>query len=182
MEEESATFAGHEAWVLLYTRGMLDQLGLARTFGDAVEEAVRFHDIGERFIPQDLLFKPGRLTEQERLVIQRHALVGEQFLRRAQVPEDVRTLVRWHHERIDGLGYPDGLHGRDIPIGARIIAVADTFDALTSDRPYRSALSWVSALDKLEEEAGAQLDPICVAALQTWLERYAKSFAIRAGL
>ena len=183
MASEIAVPADHEGLVWFYARGMVEQLGLAPPLGRAIQQAVRLHDIGLNFVPPHVLSKPDRLTPREFLLVQRHATISETLSRKMiHHADEVAAIVRSHHERLDGTGYPDGRWGREIPLGARIIAVADGFDALTSTRPYRSARSWMEALDEMEEEAGAQHDPMLVAALSTWLEQFADSLLAREGL
>lgn len=155
-------------------------LGLSSEQLHVVHRAALLHDIGKIGIPDAILNKPGPLTAEEFAVIQEHPLRGHRII------QDVRSLrpeiggVRHHHERLDGSGYPDGLIGDEIPLEARIIAVADVFDALTSARPYREAWSIDKALEILREERGAKLDPTCVDALismlPTWSGKTAKPF------
>ncbi len=162
---------------------MVEQLGLAPPLGRAVEQAVRLHDIGLNFVPREVLSKPNRLTEREFQLVQRHATISETLSRKMiHNSDEIAAIVGSHHERLDGTGYPDGRWGGEIPLGARILAVADSFDALTSRRPHRAARSWMDALDEIEEEAGAQHNPMVVAALVTWLEDFADSLRARAGL
>ena len=172
----------HEGWVSLFARGIVEQLALPPHVGRAVKQAVRLHDIGMRLLPAELLSKPGQLTPYEFEVVQRHARLSEQIARQVATHHDIAVIIRAHHERLDGTGYPDGLSGRNIPLGARIIAVADAFDALTSSRPYRPARSWTAALEEIEDAAGAQHDPMLVAALSAWLDQFADSLRAREGL
>jgi len=128
-----------------------------------VRTAAALHDVGKLRTPPEILHKPGRLTEQEFDVIKRHPLDGAEML--AGIGDaEVTAMVRHHHERLDGAGYPDGLAGEQIPLGARIIAVADTFDAMTSGRAYHGASNHKRALDVLTAEAGKQLDAAAVTA------------------
>lgn len=127
-----------------------------------VEEAriaARLHDLGKIGVPDAILMKPARLTPEEWLVMRQHAERGFEILRKAPVSESVKLAVRHSHERWDGLGYPDGLAGGAIPLTARIVAVVDAYEAMTSDRPYRKALSVQEALAQLEQNAGSQFDP-----------------------
>jgi ribonuclease P protein subunit RPR2 len=134
----------------------------------SVEYGFLLHDVGKIGIPDRILGKPGALTPAERRVLETHALLGEQMLGGVALLQGEGLLVvRNHHERWDGTGYPDGLAGSDIPLPARIFAVADALDAMTSDRPYRAALPWKAAFAELEAEAAKQFDPRVVgAALQ----------------
>jgi putative two-component system response regulator len=124
------------------------------------------HDVGKIGIPDEILLKPGPLTESERRTMQTHTVLGEQMLGGVAFlqGEGIR-IVRSHHERWDGAGYPDGLAGDEIPLGARIFAVADALDAMTSDRPYRSAGHWQDAKAEIARQANRQFDPRAVSAL-----------------
>jgi putative nucleotidyltransferase with HDIG domain len=138
-------------------------LGLPREQVALVRRAGAIHDVGKLEMPAEILNKPGPLDAAERSTIERHAGLGAAMIAAAG-EEEVARIVRHHHERFDGAGYPDGLAAEEIPLGARIVAVADTFDALTSDRPYRSAGSRRDALELLAAEAGSQHDPEVVRA------------------
>jgi HD-GYP domain-containing protein (c-di-GMP phosphodiesterase class II) len=123
------------------------------------------HDVGKIGISDQILLKPGPLTESEWLKMKEHPVIGERMLQGIDFLAPALPIVRNHHERWDGHGYPDGLAGRAIPVGARIVAVCDAFDAMTSDRPYRQAMSVDDACAELERNAGAQFDAECVAIL-----------------
>jgi ribonuclease P protein subunit RPR2 len=126
----------------------------------SAEYGFLLHDVGKIGIPDRVLQKPGPLDESERALMQTHTLLGEQVLGVVAFlqGEGVR-VVRSHHERWDGEGYPDGLVGDEIPLGARIFAVADTLDAITSDRPYRAAGPWSDAHEEIVRQSGKQFDP-----------------------
>lgn len=141
------------------------RLGLPADRLDALRIAGRLHDLGKIGVPNSILRKPGPLTPSEFAVMRRHTTRGWHVARRAGALADVAPIIRAHHERLDGSGYPDGLAGDAIPIAARIIAVADVWDALTCDRPYRAALPHAQAAAIVRREAGAQLDQRCVEAL-----------------
>jgi HD-GYP domain-containing protein (c-di-GMP phosphodiesterase class II) len=128
-----------------------------------IGRAGAIHDVGKLATPRAILNNPGRLTAAEFAVLKHHAADGAEMVA-AIADARITQMVRHHHERVDGRGYPDGLAGSEIPLGARIIAVADTFDALTSDRAYRRAGSLHRALDVLSAQAGTQLDANAVAA------------------
>ena len=131
----------------------------------SLEYGFLLHDVGKLGIPDTILLKEGPLTESERQVMQRHTLLGAQILAGvALLQGEGLKVVRSHHERWDGTGYPDGLAGREIPIGARIFALVDAVDAMTNERPYRSALTWEEALDQILVENGSQFEPRVVAA------------------
>jgi response regulator RpfG family c-di-GMP phosphodiesterase len=133
----------------------------------SVEYGFLLHDVGKLSIPDDILRKPGPLDANERRVMQTHAVIGEQMLGAvAFLKGEGLKIVRHHHERWDGDGYPDGLVGTDIPLGARIFAVADALDAMTSDRPYRRARDWNSAGAEIIENAKRQFDPYVVEAFR----------------
>jgi hypothetical protein len=142
--------------------------------GDALRDlryGAIFHDIGKIAIPDAILNKPGPLTPAEFEVIKRHPIVGEQILAPVPFLEQVRRVVRHDHERWDGHGYPDGLKGRQIPIGARIVLVVDAFHAMVSDRSYRKGMSEESARIELRSNAGTQFDPDVVDAFLRVLDR-----------
>jgi hypothetical protein len=150
---------GHSQRVVHYSRALAVALGLSPEAIKAVIHGALLHDIGKIGVRDAILHKPGALTAEERAEIQRHVEIGHRMIAHIPFLAPAALLVRHHHERWDGRGYPDGLAGEAIPLGARIFAVADTFDAMTSDRPYRAALSWEAALDELQQCAGTQFDP-----------------------
>jgi HD-GYP domain-containing protein (c-di-GMP phosphodiesterase class II) len=127
--------------------------------------AALLHDIGKIGIPETILRKPGSLTGEEMLVMQRHPDIGARILEPVPYFANLVPLVRSSHERWDGRGYPDGLAGEEIPLGSRVIAVCDAFHAMTEDRIYREALALPAAVTEIERCAGTQFDPICVDAL-----------------
>jgi putative nucleotidyltransferase with HDIG domain len=124
-----------------------------------IELAARLHDIGKVAVPDRLLDKPSSLTLEEITIMDTHPLVGESILRPIAQLRNVAAIIRNHHERWDGAGYPDGLSGEHIPVGSRILAFADTFDAMTSQRPYRHSLSAAAARDEIAGHLGTQFDP-----------------------
>jgi HD-GYP domain-containing protein (c-di-GMP phosphodiesterase class II) len=134
------------------------RLGLDDEAVELTRLAASLHDVGKLAIPEELLRKPGVLTDSERLVLQRHPQIGYRMLEGLGV-DPVAESVLHHHERWDGGGYPSGLSGSSIPLGARIIFVADAFDAMTSERVYRDKLSDEDALEELQRCAGEQFDP-----------------------
>ena len=152
----------HIERVQYYAASLARRLALSERDTQAVETAALLHDIGKLAVPEHILSKPGPLSADERKKMQIHAQVGAEIVAAVAFPCPVAPLIRSHHERWDGTGYPDGLRGEDIPIGARILAVVDTFDAATSDRPYRRSVSREAALQILEREAGRGLDPTLV--------------------
>ena len=140
-----------------------DRLGveLARCF--AVAAGALLHDVGKGLLDQDVLAKPGPLDDAERSHVQTHAEAGADALP-PNVPAAIRSVVRFHHERWDGGGYPYGISEREIPLEARIVAVADAFQAMLEDRPYREARPEPDAVDEVLRAAGTQFDPACVRA------------------
>jgi putative nucleotidyltransferase with HDIG domain len=163
LESRDAYTHGHSQRVTRHVAAIVRTMHLAPAEVTLCLTAAALHDIGKLHTPREILNKPGRLTDEEFAVIKRHPDDGVEMLREID-DQAIRAMVRHHHERIDGSGYPDGLRGDEIPVGARIIAVADTFDAMTCNRAYRRAGSHKRALDVLHEEAGRQFDPEVVAA------------------
>jgi putative nucleotidyltransferase with HDIG domain len=154
---------GHIRRVQTWAVGLAKALGVSEPDQmKAIEAAALLHDVGKLAIPEHILNKPGKLTQAEFESIKKHASIGADILSAVNFPYPVVPIVRHHHENWDGTGYPDGLSGADIPIGARILAVVDCFDALTSDRPYRRALSNERAIEMLQEERGRHYDPLVV--------------------
>ncbi len=148
-------------------------LGLERDRARTVHWAALVHDVGKIFIPQSILRKPERLTPEEYALVQLHPIKGEELLLKVKDLEPVARIVRHHHERLDGMGYPDGLKGEDIPLESRIVAVVDAFEAMTSDRPYRKAMSVEEALEELKRCSGGQFDPQVVRIMVTLVEEKA---------
>ncbi|TML31532.1 MAG: HD domain-containing protein [Actinobacteria bacterium] len=146
-------------------------LGLDRRELRDLRYGAIFHDIGKIAVPDAILHKPGKLTEVEFEVVKRHPIAGEQILAPVPFLADVRRIVRHDHERWDGSGYPDGLRGADIPIGARIVFVIDAYHAMVSDRPYRQGMPDSEARMQLRTGAGAQFDPEVVSAFLRVLDR-----------
>jgi len=138
-------------------------------FQDTPEEVllagILLHDIGKIFTPKEILYKPGPLTDEEWEIMRRHPVDGAEVLEQIANLREMANNVRYHHERYDGSGYPEGLKGEAIPIGARIAAVVDAFDAMISDRPYRKAMSVEHAVEELTRNKGSQFDPKVVDAL-----------------
>jgi HD-GYP domain-containing protein (c-di-GMP phosphodiesterase class II) len=139
--------------------------GLERAELLAIAVGALLHDVGKLAVPASVLEKPGELTEQEWASVRAHPLAGEQLVSSHLLPTTVRSIVRWHHERIDGLGYPDGLCAEQIPLSARIVSVADAYEAMVGARPYSPPRTCADALGQLLAHAGDQFDPACVARL-----------------
>jgi HD-GYP domain-containing protein (c-di-GMP phosphodiesterase class II) len=136
-----------------------------------LNQAAILHDVGKIGVPDAILQKPGALTDEEFAMIKEHPTRGYEIIKAIRSLRRELSGVRWHHERLDGSGYPDGLRGGEIPLDARIIAVADFYDALTSRRSYREAASPAEAMALMETQAGSKLDPRCIASLRRALER-----------
>jgi HD-GYP domain-containing protein (c-di-GMP phosphodiesterase class II) len=170
---------GHSFRVAEISRRLLGVLSISSSEAALIVWAARWHDIGKMGLPNHILGKPGYLNATEQRVLALHPERGASWLLRYRGSAQGAAIVRHHHERWDGAGYPDGLKGRDIPTGARLIAVADSFDALTSDRPYRSGASTAEALHVLRAGRGQQWDPSMVDALLQVMEPGALSGAGR---
>ena len=146
------------------------ELGMEAEELDEVARAAELHDLGKVAIPDEILSKPGPLDETEWSFMRRHTMIGERILLAAPALRPVARLVRSSHERFDGSGYPDMLAGEEIPLGARVVAVCDAFDAMISERPYRAPRSDTEALAELQRCAGTQFDPAVVEAFTRVLE------------
>lgn len=164
--------AGHQRRVAALAVEIGHELGIAAHRLNGIYAAGMLHDVGKIGVPYELLVKPTRLSVLEHGLIRTHAQVGADLLADVVFPWPVAEMVRQHHERVDGSGYPDGLRGDEILFGARIIAVADVVDAMVSDRPYRPALGMGSALDELVRGSGTIFEPIVVGACRRVIERY----------
>jgi putative nucleotidyltransferase with HDIG domain len=163
LEARDAYTHGHTRRVTGHATAIAERMGLPRNVVAKVRTAAAIHDIGKLNTPREVLNKPGRLTDEEFDVIKRHPVDGAEMAARLG-DDEITAMVLHHHERLDGTGYPSRLAGDQIPLGARIIAVADTFDAITSKRPYRGASSHKKGIAILTKEAGTQLDPDAVRA------------------
>jgi putative nucleotidyltransferase with HDIG domain len=161
--------AGHSAAVAVYARDIAERMALPGEQRELVHLCGLVHDIGKIGLPSGLLEKPGPLTLDERRLMEQHSEIGERILRNVEDYSEIADIVRSHHERIDGMGYPDGIHGDEIPLLARIIGVADAYDAMTSDRPYRDALPSRVARMRLAQAVGTQFDTAVVAAFEAIL-------------
>lgn len=160
---------GHCERLGAYASMLGEQIGVSPEHVRALELAGIIHDVGKVTMPDSILLKPGPLDDEERRIMQQHPVVGEHICRPLKAFEIVLPIIRHHHERMDGTGYPDGLRGEQIPFTARILQVVDVYDALTMDRPYREALASEHALEVMREEAKrGWLDPEIVQHLE-WL-------------
>jgi HD-GYP domain-containing protein (c-di-GMP phosphodiesterase class II) len=153
------------------------ELGMSDDQRTAVRQAATLHDIGKAAVPDAILKKPGPLDEHEWVFMRRHTVIGERIMQAAPALAAAAPLVRSSHERFDGSGYPDALAGAEIPVGARIIAVCDAYDAMVSDRPYRAAMPHSAAIAELRRCAGTQFDPAVVSAFVAALDASALSAA-----
>lgn len=150
---------GHSLRVTLYSLILANELNLEDEILEEIETAGLLHDIGKIGIPQNILCKPGKLTDEEFAIMKTHPEQGERMIMNIKKLKIIANWLRTHHERWDGRGYPSGLKGEEIPISARIIALADTYDAMTSTRSYRKALDHEVAIEEIQRCAGSQFDP-----------------------
>ncbi len=169
VEAKDAYTAGHAVRVTAYAITIAEVIGgidllRFRLAGD-------LHDVGKIGVPDRVLNKPGRLSESETALVQRHPEMGARILEPLIDDPMVIGVIRWHHERWDGKGYPDGLAGDDIPLPARILAVADTMDAMSSLRAYRNGMSWEKVIEEVRDCSGSQFDPGVVKAFERALPR-----------
>jgi diguanylate cyclase (GGDEF)-like protein/putative nucleotidyltransferase with HDIG domain len=171
IEAKDQTTHDHLQRVRIYALEVAKELEVSTEEREALQAAALLHDIGKLAIPEHIISKPGRLTPEEFEKMKIHPVVGAEILERVRFPYPVVPIVRAHHEKFDGSGYPLGLKGNQIPIGARILAAVDFLDALASDRQYRRALPLDEAMSRLEEESGKSFDPKVVHVLE---RRYAE--------
>jgi ribonuclease P protein subunit RPR2 len=164
VEARDAYTAKHAERVAAYGMEIARAIALPLGDGHAVEFGFLLHDIGKVAIPDAILYKEGALTGPERAKMAEHPVIGSEIVREIDFLGDASRVVRSHHERWDGNGYPDGLAGEEIPIAARVFAVADVLDALTTDRPYRPASTFAVAREMIVEGSGSQFDPRVVEA------------------
>src|SRR5579872_3735554 len=149
----------HIRRVQVYASGLARATGVEEAEIQGVKTAALLHDIGKLAVPEHILSKPGPLTQEEFQKVRIHPQVGAEIIAAVPFPYPVAPLIMSHHERWDGKGYPQGLSGADIPLGARILTIVDYYDAVTTERPYHKALSYESAIGLLKHEAGRALDP-----------------------
>jgi HD-GYP domain-containing protein (c-di-GMP phosphodiesterase class II) len=171
LDAKDACTRGHSERVAGWARRLAQAAGLSDVVAERLAQAGLLHDLGKIGVPEAILRKPGPLSEEEWETMRRHPVVGAQIVAPLEFFEDGAAVIRHHHERHDGSGYPDGLAGAAIPLGARIIAVADVWDAVTSDRPYRASLSRAEAMRLMETEAGRGLDPGLTARFLSLVDR-----------
>jgi len=166
IEAKDENTSKHLQRVRIYAIELANELGLSEDEKDALKAAAVLHDIGKLAVPEYIISKPGKLTPEEFEKMKIHPIVGAEILEQVHFPYPVVPIVRAHHEKWDGAGYPNGLSGEEIPIGARILAAVDCLDALASDRHYRKALPLDEAMAQVASEAGTSFDPRVVALLQ----------------
>jgi diguanylate cyclase (GGDEF)-like protein/putative nucleotidyltransferase with HDIG domain len=166
IEAKDHTTHDHLRRVQVYAVEIAKDLGLDDSLLNAIRAAAMLHDIGKLAVPEHILSKPGKLTPEEFEKMKIHPIVGSEILDRVQFPYPVVPIVRSHHEKWDGTGYPDGLKRESIPIGARILSAVDCFDALASERPYRRAMTPEEAMSKLSSEKGTSFDPRVVEVME----------------
>jgi cyclic di-GMP phosphodiesterase len=154
IEARDAYTQGHCRRLAMYSVALGADLGLTSDELKALYRGAFLHDLGKICVPDGVLLKEGALTADEYALMKKHPVVGEGLCGQLRVLRLVKPIVRHHHERLDGSGYPDGLHGDDVPFLAQILSIVDIFDALTTDRPYRSACSFAAGYGELEREAG----------------------------
>lgn len=165
IDAKDQTTGGHLARVQVYAMALAEELGLSDDEKQALRAASVLHDIGKLAVPEHIISKPGKLTPEEFEKMKIHPIVGAEILERVEFPYPVVPIVRSHHEKWNGTGYPDGLRGEEIPIGARILAAVDCLDALASDRQYRKALPLDKAMEIVQKESGTSYDPRVVEVL-----------------
>jgi ribonuclease P protein subunit RPR2 len=166
VEARDAYTHKHAERVAAYGLALARALGLPLTEAPEIEFGFLLHDIGKVAIPDAILYKPSALTDEERALMARHPVIGAEIVDGIDFLGEARLVVRSHHERWDGSGYPDRLAGDDIPMSARVFALADVLDALTTDRPYRPSLPLPTARQIIVAESGKQFDPAVVAAFE----------------
>ena len=180
LEARDVYTQGHCLRVRTIVRRFLDRLGVDVETRKSIELAALLHDIGKMGIPDKILLKEGPLTEDERRRARLHVDIGVEILQSLDAMQDVAKYVKHHHEWFDGSGYPDGLTGTEIPLGSRVIAVADSIDAMRSSRPYREALSVEACITELDAARGSQLDPQLVDVAVGMLRTQASSHRVAA--
>ncbi|HEX2409696.1 MAG TPA: HD-GYP domain-containing protein [Solirubrobacteraceae bacterium] len=167
VEARDAYTGKHAERVTAYGIALAEAIGLDTITAPGLEFGFLLHDVGKLAVPDAILFKPEPLSEEEFSLVAQHPVIGSEILRDVDFLGDGKLVVRHHHERWDGDGYPDRLAGDAIPLAARVFAVADALDALTTDRPYRRATRFSRAREEIRDNSGSQFDPEVVAAFDT---------------
>ncbi|MEY2440796.1 MAG: hypothetical protein QOJ46_222 [bacterium] len=181
VEARDAYTGRHAERVAAYGLALAEVYGLRLGSEPEIEFGFLLHDVGKVAVPDAILFKPGPLTEAERIVMQQHPLTGTEIVRDIEFLGAAREVIRSHHERWDGTGYPDGLAGEAIPLYARIFAVADVLDAVTTRRPYREPSTIAEARVIIDAASGTQFDPEVVAAFRALPDADIEAIARRIG-
>ncbi len=159
IENKDQFMRGHARRVAFYSSLLADRLNLSAAEHELVRISAFLHDLGKVGVPTDLLLRDGSLDAAERAVVERHPEIGARLVKPLDIKSSISLSIRHHHERWDGSGYPDGLAGEEIPLAARVIGIADAFDAMTCNRPYRPALTRALVCTELRSSAGGQFDP-----------------------
>ncbi|GMQ57668.1 HD-GYP domain-containing protein [Vallitalea sediminicola] len=162
LEVKDAYTGGHATRVQEYAVKLAKASGMKKKEVEMIRTAALLHDIGKIGIPDFILNKKGKLTREEYEIIKEHPVMGARILSNVDSLKEISNIIRYHHEKHDGTGYPDALKGADIPIESAILAIADSFDAMTTDRPYKRAMASLEALDELKVNKGTQFNPILV--------------------
>ena len=181
VEARDAYTGRHAERVAAYGMQLADAYGLRLGDDPEIEFGFLLHDAGKVAVPDAILFKPGPLSPAERLIIEQHPITGSEIVRDIAFLGAARDVIRHHHERWDGTGYPDKLKGEDIPISARIFAVADTLDALTTNRPYRRASTIAQARVIILQSVGSQFDPNVIEAFKQMSDAEIERIKLRIG-
>ncbi len=161
----------HSQNVMRYSVGIAERMNIGPKQLEVIRRAAMIHDIGRIGIPDAILFKPSKLTPHERNVIEQHPLIAVRILDKMSFLEQEITFIRAHHEKWNGQGYPDGVSNTSIPLGARILAVADAFDALTSNRSYHKSRTPAEAIRILVDSSGYDFDPEIVETMVSWIDQ-----------
>lgn len=180
VDAKSQWTAGHSERVTKYSVAIARKMGLANQDVDRIRRGALLHDVGKIGVPNEILDKPGRLTPEELEIMKQHPVIGARILEPLSAFKEILPIVLHHHERLDGKGYPLGISGAEILPEVRIVSVADVFDALTSDRPYRRGMPFAEAMQILRDGMGTQFDPAPVAALETIVTREPATLQIAA--
>lgn len=172
LETKDPYTRGHSESVACYSIFLAKEIGVNADMLETLELAAYLHDIGKIMIDSRILIKPIQLNPTEELILKTHPEVGVRLLQTLSMPEEIKTAILSHHERFDGSGYPSRLSKEEIPLSSRILSIADAFDAMTSDRPYRIKKNIHETFDEIKNGAGKQFDPELVSCFTRGLERY----------
>ena len=176
LEAKDLYTKGHSIRVADISYQLAKKMGIKGKELEIIHMSAHLHDIGKIGIPDEILHKEGKLTDKEFQSIKKHPEIGSNILKCSEKLKVLSELVLYHHERWDGKGYPNGLKGEEIPLGSRIIAVADSIDAMTSERPYRKAMSWEICKVEIENNKGKQFDPSIVEVTKDLWEGWKEKF------